>query len=361
MKLAVVLVHYHTAELAAAALDALDADLGGAGVEAERILVDNGSTAEERERLRDLGVRLLCPDGGRNLGYAGGANLGIGSSAAEAVILMNPDVEVLPGCVAALLDALERGAAVAGPRFYWDRARRFLLPPNERRTRLDELLRLAGERSAFWAHLGRRRWRRHVHLYRTSPARRRSYELSGALLAFHRRTWEELGGFDEGYRLYFEESDFLERLRRRRGVALYVPEAEAVHLYAQSTLGEPRAGGWFVESARRFRRRFYGAVFSDLLESLDRVWARRERTGALGVSRRGSPAWLELSAAAVGYPAAARRWDGPATWDLDAEIAARVGAGRYYLRTVDAAGRELETRSLELGEAAPGAGTPAGE
>lgn len=356
MKLAVVLVHYHTAALAAAALEALAADLDGAGVEAERILVDNGSTAEEKERLRGLDVRLLVPEGGRNLGYAGGANLGIGSAGAEAVILMNPDVEVLPGCVAALLKALEHGAAVAGPRFYWDRSRRFLLPPNERRTRRDELLRLAGERSAFWARLGRRRWRRHVLPYRTSPERRRSYELSGALLALRRRTWEELGGFDEGYRLYFEESDFLERLRRRGGEALYVPEASAVHLYAQSTVGEPRSEGWFVDSSRRFRRRFYGAAFSRLLEWLDRAWAKPGRVGELGVLRRGSPAWLELSAAGVGYPAAARPWGGPSPWELDAEVAGRLPAGTYYLRTVDAAGRELEARALEL----PKPGRPAG-
>ncbi len=354
MKLAVVLVHYHTAELAVAAYEALAADLRDCGLEAEWFLVDNGSSAKEREVLLSLDVRLLVPEEGRNLGYAGGANLGVRASGAEAVILMNPDVEVLPGCAAALLKALEQGASAAGPRFYWDRDRHFLLPPNERRTRREELLRLAGERSAFWARVGRRRWRRHVHRFWTSRERLRSYELSGALLAFRRRAWEELGGFDEGYRLYFEETDFLERLRRRGGEALYVPEAEAVHLYAQSTVGEPGAAGWFVESARRFRRRFYGTAFSGLLESLDRAWRKPARPAAEGVVGNGSPAWLELSAAGVGYPAAARPWAGEACWELGAEIAGRLPAGTYYLRTVDAAGRELEARTLELrGSTAP--------
>ena len=43
MRLAVILVHYHTPELAAAAVEALRADLTGTGIEVEWRLVDNGS------------------------------------------------------------------------------------------------------------------------------------------------------------------------------------------------------------------------------------------------------------------------------------------------------------------------------
>ena len=57
---------------------------------------------------------------------------------------MNPDVRVLPGCLGALMDALNAGAAVAGPRFYWDEGRRMLLPPAEERSRRSELLALLG-------------------------------------------------------------------------------------------------------------------------------------------------------------------------------------------------------------------------
>ncbi|HEX5759170.1 MAG TPA: glycosyltransferase, partial [Thermoanaerobaculia bacterium] len=138
MHLAVVLVHYHAPELARDAVAALRADLAGSGVDTEWLLVDNGSDAAGRAALAGLGVERLDP--GENLGYAGGVNLGAARSRGEALLLMNPDVLVLPGCVPALLARLRDGAAIAGPRFFWDRGRRLLLPPAEARRRQDELL-----------------------------------------------------------------------------------------------------------------------------------------------------------------------------------------------------------------------------
>src|ERR1700759_469632 len=104
MRLAVILVHYHTPELAAAALEALRADLAGTGVEVEWLLVDNGSDEAGRARLATLAVERIDP--GTNLGYSGGVNLGVARSTAEVMVLMNPDVIVQAGCVPALLDAL---------------------------------------------------------------------------------------------------------------------------------------------------------------------------------------------------------------------------------------------------------------
>ena len=58
-------------------------------------------------------------DPGRNLGYAGGVNLGVRETSADHVVVMNPDVWVQEGCIGSLIAAL--GAAeVVGPRFSWD-------------------------------------------------------------------------------------------------------------------------------------------------------------------------------------------------------------------------------------------------
>ncbi len=136
MRLAVILVHYHTPELAAAAVEALRADIAGMaglGLEVEWRLIDNGSDAAGRSLLESLPVERIDP--GANLGYAGGVNLGVARSQAELILLMNPDVIVLPGCVPALIEILRDGAAVAGPRFFWDRGRRLVQPPSEIRSR----------------------------------------------------------------------------------------------------------------------------------------------------------------------------------------------------------------------------------
>ena len=356
MRLAVILVHYHTPELAAAAVEALRADVAGTELEVEWLLVDNGSDAAGRALLETLPVERI--DAGGNLGYAGGVNLGVARSRAESILLMNPDVLVLPGCVAALLEALRDGAAVAGPRFYWDRGRRLVQPPSEVRTRRQELLSLLALRSERWAARARHRWRRHARRHWQASAPLPSHSLSGSLLALRRPAWEEVGPFDDRFRLYFEETDWLLRAKRRGLPARYVPEAEAVHLYSQSADLEPRARQWFEESARLFRRRHYGPWFVRLLEKLDR---RLPQPGAapplspvppegldLPEEPSAYPLWVEVSPNPVGFPAAAELIPQPPThpWNLPAEIAERLPACELTLQVTGRTGREVARFAL---------------
>ena len=316
-RLAVILVHYHSPDLVASALAALREDLADARIEVEWLVVDNGSDPEERDLLDRLdAVRI---DAGGNLGYAGGVNLGVSRSSADLLVLMNPDVLVLPGCLPALIESLSGEAAIAGPRFFWDGQRRLILPPLEIRTRLGELSALFAARSARWAKRARRSWRRNARRHWQARDPLPSYALSGGLLALRRSTWEEVGPFDDRFQLFFEETDWLLRAKRRGVPSFYVPAAQAVHLHGQSTIREPRSQQWFEESARRFRRLHYGDWFNRLLELLDRrlpeaaaVTASPPGPGATSGVDTGGPAadfplWIEVSPVPTGVPAAAER------------------------------------------------------
>ena len=347
MRLAVILVHYHTPDLAAEAVEALRADL--VGIDSELLLVDNGSDGEGRALLESLPARRIDP--GSNLGYAGGVNLGVATAGpADIVIVMNPDVLVFPGCVPALLDRLRSGAAGAGPAFFWDRKRRMILPPAEERTRRDELLALLAARGEGWAVRARRRWRSHARRHWEARAPLASHSLSGSLLAIRRDAWEQVGPFDEGFRLFFEETDWLLRARRQGLRSEYVPGAEAVHLYNQSAAREPRSQQWFEESARRFRRLHYGGWFATALESLDRRLPQRRSPGLPTLTERGLnlpgkadyPLWIEVSPNPAGFPATAERIDTPSVaWTLPLEIVERMPGGAWYVRVTDRAGREV--------------------
>jgi GT2 family glycosyltransferase len=74
----------------------------------EIVVVDNRSPDDSvtllRARFPD--VRLVPLD--RNLGYAGGANVGIRETSAPYVLLLNPDVVLEPDFLAALIDCAER-------------------------------------------------------------------------------------------------------------------------------------------------------------------------------------------------------------------------------------------------------------
>ena len=361
MKLSVVLVHYRTPELAAAAVESVRRELArptAAGLAVEILVVDNGSDAAGRARLADLPVELVEP--GENLGFAGGVNLGVERAGGDAFVLANPDVELLPGCLPRLAAALAGGAAAAGPRLVWDRGGRLLLPPTERRGRASELLARLADRGPRWAAFARRRWRRHARRHWRATEAIPSLHLSGALLAVARPAWERVGPFDEGYRLYFEETDWLLRLHRAGLAAVYEPRAVAAHAFARSAAREPRAEEWFEASRRRFAARWYGERFERIAgriggapggAGLPLPLARPGRPaldlGELLARPRRGPLWVEVSPLARGFPAAAERLEGGSgRWELPVPIWEGMTPGTWRLTLADERGRELAAASF---------------
>lgn len=405
MRVGVVFVHYHTPELARRAVASAERELtaaAGDGVSGRIVVVDNGSDAAGASVLAGTGAEVLRPPD--NLGYAGGLGAGAERLAdADVLVLANPDVELLPGAFAALLAALARGAAVAGPRFFWDHGRRLRLPPTEPRDAWSEALGLLAPRSPAWAARARRRWRRHARRHWWAAGEIASPHLSGALLAVTRAAWERVGPFDTGFRLYFEETDWLTRLARAGLAARYVPAAEVVHAFARSAAGEPRAAEWFRQSAARYAAKHHGRPRRAVMAALARGTARRaggmatggagklavgevlsgEAGGVAGAFAAGlggkpatsagaardatagaegappdldlaplgteAPLWLELSPRPEGFPAAGEPLSaGAATWILPEEVRAGL-AGTWWARVVDEEGRELLCQPLCLG------------
>lgn len=298
-----VIVHYRTPRLLEAAVAALHEDARTSTVPLEVIVVDNSAasaSAAGESAPEGLEARVLRP--AENLGYAAGINLGVEHAAGGVLLLMNADVAVEPGCLRALLDALD-GAGIAGPRLFWDEGRRLMLPPQALRTRRAELDAAWAERSPVWGRSFRRRWRRRARAFWSAEAPVTCYELTGACLGVTRDGWRRVGRFDEGYRLYFEETEWLLRARSAGVRAVLAPAARCVHAYDQSAKREPRAQLWFEESAERFRRRRYGAWFAALLRRLERVPRRFEDVVPPGGGLAGDEVWVEVTPLPLGAPA----------------------------------------------------------
>jgi N-acetylglucosaminyl-diphospho-decaprenol L-rhamnosyltransferase len=353
-ELSVVAVHYRTPGLLEPALAAVARQLDELGSSHELVVVDNSGDAPAL-----AGRQVLRP--GRNLGYAGGLVAGVEASRGEVLVALNPDVVVLPGCLRELLAALGAGAGVVGPRFYWDGERRLMLPPGEDRAFASELLRALAARSDALTRRARRRWRRHARAHWTASAPLASWTLSGALLAIRRTVWDAVGPFDAGYPLYFEETDWLARARRRGVLAHHVPRAEAVHHFDQSGRLEPERDRWYAESCRRFRERHYGRLAARALELVE--------AGARPVDELppwpppqppSGPAWMEVSPRREGFPAAAERAvANPASWRLPAEVQAHHPGLPLYLTACADDGRELARHALAVASPrAPASATP---
>jgi N-acetylglucosaminyl-diphospho-decaprenol L-rhamnosyltransferase len=344
---AVIVVHYHTAALAVQAVAAVREDCLHSSIAHDLIVVDNGSDPAGAAALEATGVRIVRP--AHNLGYAGAINAGVRSASAASLIAMNADVVVRLGCIRALLDELHAGAAVAGPRFHWDRAGRLLLPPTERRDLLSEALSRVSARGPRWSTIARRRWRSHARRHWRADRSIDSIALSGALLAFRRDANDAVGGFDDGFALYFEETEWLSRLARQGYRGRYVPGARAHHLYNSSARHHERAQEWFAASARRFEGREFGRVAAEWLRRLQPRHAPARHEASLPAAapvlpRQERGTWLEISSGPNGYPAAGERLEDDCDgWRLPNDVWEHLSPGTYAVRAVSDAGRELMT------------------
>lgn len=298
-RVSLVLVGYRSAAVTGDAVRSFRTEAARCGIAGEVIVVDHSEDAGELERLEALGAdRLVARP---NRGYAAGINAGLAMASGEWLLVGNPDIELRPGALMALLDALGQGFDVVGPQFTQGP---WLFPPGDRQAPSEELRR-------WWACRGMRRWRRH---FRRELAGWRSVWfadrpvprtwLSGALIAFHRSVLEAVGSWDEGYFLYFEETDWLLRAVAAGLRVAFVPGARVEHHWGYSA-NPVACGGHYVASRSRFFRQRFGPVGGLVISFGIRptplrlsAWTRDHAMSADAIRQ-----WL-LSPAPQGFPAA---------------------------------------------------------
>ena len=116
-KLAIIILNWNNAT---ATIHCLSLISRWSTVQAEVIVVDNGSSVEDISKIQQAGqpYRFICNH--RNLGYAGGNNVGITFALNEGfpfIMLLNSDASISEQCVMKLLECLEHGPdmGVVGP------------------------------------------------------------------------------------------------------------------------------------------------------------------------------------------------------------------------------------------------------
>jgi N-acetylglucosaminyl-diphospho-decaprenol L-rhamnosyltransferase len=305
---------------AALALDAIRSAREGTRNPLQVVVVDNSGEGDVLRGAADVYV-----DMSRNAGYAAAINRGRAECDGEVIVAANPDVIFARGAIDALAEA---NAAVAGPALFWDDAHEWLLPPAELHTSSEVLSRALATRSrAFAARRDRRRIRARIafwSLTETTPVR----ALSGAVMAIRAKTFDDAGGLDERFPLYFEENDFL---RRVRGDVVYVPSARVRHLYNQSAGESPEAATFYALSEIAYLRKWGGLLWKHLDGGQALLPVPPE-------DRQECLSSMELLVEASPLPdfeTAAGHFTN--TWPiaLPAEVRATFRGGELYLRAVD--------------------------
>lgn len=251
----VLLVSFNTRDLTLRCLQRLLPDL--AAVSGEVILVDNASHDGSPEAVRAAfpGVRVI--DSPRNLGFGAANNLAIRHARGRFLMLLNTDALVEPGTTHGLLGHLEAHpeAAVAGPK---------LLNPDG-----------STQPSCYAYPTPGRAWLENLGLIRLfkpgsrwGDTRRWPHDRTravawvvGACLLVRREVVEQVGGFDERFFLYAEETDWQKRIRDAGWSIRFTPEARVTHLGGASGASDrPRVHRLFFESIDLYQLKHHGVA-----------------------------------------------------------------------------------------------------
>ena len=230
MDLSVVIVSYNSrAELGRSVASVAQ---GGAGLRCETIVVDNASEDDSAGYVSATFPEARLVRNADNRGFGQACNQGVAVSGGEYVLFLNPDTECRPGSLTSLVRLLQDdgGIGATGPRLLTEDGR-----PSRSCFRFHTLWRptlnlpplrwVAGERLA-------------LHYAPEHPSIREGGPvdwLSGACLLVRKTALEQVGGFDAGYFMYFDDTDLCHRLATAGWRVVYVPSIEVVHHGAQSS------------------------------------------------------------------------------------------------------------------------------
>lgn len=193
------------------------------------IVVDNVSSDESAEMVRQdfPWVKLILSP--NNDGYGVAANLALASCSSNYVLLLNSDTVLHPGALQVLSGYLDQHpeAAIAGPRLVNPdgsmQTSSFAFPTPLQMLLKETSLSRFRPRSVAKSSNGSFRFAQVVPW------------VLGAALGIRRAAFDQVGGFDKSFFMYFEEVDLCYRLNQAGWQTHFVPAASVTHISGAST------------------------------------------------------------------------------------------------------------------------------
>jgi N-acetylglucosaminyl-diphospho-decaprenol L-rhamnosyltransferase len=205
--------NYNSAGRITRALDGLRAQ----SVEAAVVVVDNGSSDDSPELVRERYPEVRLLELGTNLGFGPGLNRGVAARPdADPVILLNDDATPAADFVAALLERRGVAESVAG-----------VMVQEADPGRIDSAGVIADRTVMGFDYL-------HGEPVAVAAAAPDPLGPTGGAALYSRAAFDAVGGFDERMFLYYEDLDLALRLAAAGGRCSLAADARAVHAYSAS-------------------------------------------------------------------------------------------------------------------------------
>ena len=249
----------------------------GTTTKAEILVVDNASDDDSMEMIQGFRNRVNIISNSVNRGFAGAINQAFQTTDTPYVLVLNPDVRVLPGAVSILeefLNAQPKAGAAGG-----DVNENYL--PRQ----------LPTVRSLVRENFGLRK----IIGGDTPPQSRQQpvqvEQAAASAIMIRRDAYESVGGFDERfYPAWYEDVDFCVRLKASGWEVYFVPKAKFVHEggYSAGALGSEKFANAYYGNQVRYAQKHFGTTGSVAVRvsvaagMLGRMIARPRKAAAYG-------------------------------------------------------------------------------
>jgi len=260
--LSIIIVSWNVAELLAACLDSISANVSP--LRAEIIVVDSASTDGTVNILSERYPQVHVLPQTENLGFTRCNNIGLQAASGRYLMLLNPDTEVIGDALSQLVGYLDKqpDVGIVGPHTLNSDG-----TTQSTRRRFPDLL--TGFFESTWlqpyAPKSLLDW-----YYMNNGAGDDAILdvdwMQGSALVSRREVYEQIGGLDEGYVMYSEEVDWCRRAKDAGWRVVYVGTAQIIHHGGKSTEQvTARSHVYFQQSKLRYFRKYHGRLAAQTL------------------------------------------------------------------------------------------------
>ncbi|MBQ4794602.1 glycosyltransferase family 2 protein [Pectobacterium brasiliense] len=262
-KISVILVSYNTCQLTLQTIQSVYEKTKG--ISFEIILVDNNSIDNTVDQVESLFPDVICIRNNENKGFGFANNKGAEIATGDYIFLLNTDTLLISNALKILSDYLDEPknkdvVAVCGNLFNEknEPATSFLKFFPGIVLEINELLFNALHHFKSF---------NHYFNFSLKPIKFRG-SISGADAMIRKKEFDEIGGFDKDYFLYYEETDLFYRFIKNGFLVASVPDAEIVHLEgASETKKELTLERSFV-SKYIFLKKHKSYIYTNVVHSL---------------------------------------------------------------------------------------------
>lgn len=216
--------------------------------ECEVIIVDNCSTDDSVKIIKDNfpSFKLICSP--TNLGFCKANNLAAKDSQSEHLLFLNTDTILIENTPKILSDYLKQNEDIAaiGSRITFEDGSYQLSCGN--------LPNLVVEFLDKIRYILDNKWHSIFSIFynRQYSTVKEVGWLTGACLMMRRDIFEQIGGFDENFFMYFEDKDICKRVREAGFKVVYYPKTSLIHLLGGSSKGVKKSVNTYYRDSQLY-------------------------------------------------------------------------------------------------------------